>query len=82
MGVVYGFAGIVNNAKHFSLEPKLPSAWNSIKFKLRLHGNECLFTIYQDEVQIELMSGKGIEVYVYNKRVKVEPENSKMVCEY
>lgn len=82
IGVVYGFAGIVNNAKHFSLEPKLPSAWNSIKFKLRLHGNECLFTIYQDEVQIELMSGKGIEVYVYNKRVKVEPENSKMVCEY
>lgn len=81
-GVVYGFAGVVNNAEHFSLEPKLPSAWNSIKFKLRLHNNECLFTIYQNEVHVELTSGKACEVYVYGKKVRVTPQHVKEVCKY
>ncbi len=81
-GVVYGFAGIVNNAEHFSLEPKLPAAWNMIKFKLRLHGNECLFTIYQNEVQVQLTSGKACEVYVYGQRIFVDTKKPRMVCKY
>ncbi|MCV3741015.1 hypothetical protein OF387_07230 [Lentilactobacillus hilgardii] len=64
------------------MEPKLPSAWNSIKFKLRLHNNECLFTIYQNEVHVELTSGKACEVYVYGKKVRVTPQHVKEVCKY
>lgn len=81
-GIVYGFAGIVNNADHFSLEPHLPEVWNCIKFRLQLHHNELLFTIYQDQVEVELMSGKGMALSVYNKKVKVTPEDPKKVAPY
>lgn len=81
-GVVYGFAGVVNNAKHFSLEPKLPAAWNMIRFKLRLRRTEVLFTIYQNEVQVELMHGKACEIYVYDKKVAVDSSHPKESCRY
>ncbi|WP_243674092.1 glycosyl hydrolase family 65 protein [Lentilactobacillus kisonensis] len=81
-GIVYGFAGIVNNADHFSLEPHLPDAWNCVKFRLQLHHCELLFTIYQDQVEVELMSGKGMALSVYNKKIKVTPEDPKQICQY
>ncbi|MCT3553247.1 glycoside hydrolase family 65 protein [Lentilactobacillus buchneri] len=81
-GIMYGFAGIVNNATSFSLEPHLPSTWNCLKFKVHLYGNEFKFTIYQDSVEVELLSGEGTDITVYSHRKHLTPDNNRETWQY
>lgn len=79
---MYGFAGIVNNASSFSLEPHLPSTWNCLKFKVHLYGDEFKFTIYQDSVAVELMNGEGADITVYKQQKNLTPENPRETWKY
>ena len=81
-GIIYGFAGVVNNAKSFSLQPHLPVTWNCLKFKMHLYGNEFQFIIYQDTVEVDLISGKGADITVANEKKQLSHQNPKQMWTY
>ncbi|PAK68685.1 glycosyl hydrolase family 65 protein, partial [Staphylococcus haemolyticus] len=81
-GIMYGFVGIVNNATSFSLKPHLPVTWNCVKFRVHLYGNEFKFSVYQDSVEAELLSGKGADISVYDDKKHLTPKHAKETWHY
>lgn len=52
--IVKGFAGLVLTENGVSFKPALPSAWESLAFKIRIRG--CLLTIKMDASGIDIFS--------------------------
>ncbi|GAY72161.1 glycoside hydrolase family 65 protein [Lentilactobacillus kosonis] len=81
-GVFYGFAGVVNNAEIFSMDPKLPAQWNSVKFRIFLYGSEYIFAIYEHEVHVSLLSGKGSTIKIAGAKCELDSESPDQVIKY
>ena len=56
LSIIYGFAGLRDFDGDLSFTPRLPSDWNSLKFKLR-HGNILLSVEYTHERAVYSIAG-------------------------
>ncbi len=81
-GIFYGFAGVVNNAETFSMYPKLPSQWNSVKFRIFLYNSEYIFAIYEHEVRVSLLSGTGTTMIIAGAECELTRESPNQVIKY
>jgi alpha,alpha-trehalose phosphorylase len=72
-GLVYGFAGLIDTGDHLEFRPRLPSAWTSMRFRLRRHGCSLEVVIDGDVATVELISGHSVPIRMPDGRdVRVE----------
>lgn len=76
MDVVYGFAGLVNNADQFTLNPNLPKQWQRLSFKLQIADSEYQFEIQPQQVTVQLLSGPGMQLVIWDTPVTLSPTDT------
>ena len=60
--VVHGFAGLVDSGDVVSLEPRLPDAWEQVRFSLLRHGSDLRITLGRDGTVVEVVSGGPVPI--------------------
>jgi alpha,alpha-trehalose phosphorylase len=61
-GVVHGFAGMVEQGNHIEFTPRLPSCWESVRFRLRRHGSKMQIDVDPHGLTLTVLSGSGVPV--------------------
>ncbi|MFR4492378.1 MAG: glycoside hydrolase family 65 protein, partial [Clostridium perfringens] len=64
-GIVNGFAGLRTNKGVLELNPTIPKEWNAYSFKIFYKKNLLEIKISKDEIEIRLLEGENLELYVY-----------------
>ncbi|WP_105616218.1 glycoside hydrolase family 65 protein [Vallitalea okinawensis] len=72
--VVFGFAGIsINKENQLCIDPEMPPQWKEVIFKIHFHGSQLQIQVNcENEVSVELLSGKGIDIIINGKSLRVE----------
>ncbi|MDK0537886.1 glycosyl hydrolase family 65 protein [Clostridium perfringens] len=68
-GIVNGFAGLRTNKGVLELNPTIPKEWNAYSFKIFYKKNLLEIKISKDEIEIRLLEGENLELYVYGEKV-------------
>lgn len=68
-GIVNGFAGLRTNKGILELNPTIPKEWNAYSFKIFYKKNLLEIKISKDEIEIRLLEGENLELYVYGEKV-------------
>jgi alpha,alpha-trehalose phosphorylase len=61
-GVVHGFAGMVEQGNHIEFTPRLPAAWDSLRFRLCRHGSVLQVDLDPDGLTVTVLTGGGVPV--------------------
>ena len=61
-GVVHGFAGMVEQGNHIEFTPRLPAAWDSLRFRLSRHGSILQIDLDPDGLTVTVLTGSGVPV--------------------
>ncbi|EHK2355105.1 glycoside hydrolase family 65 protein [Clostridium perfringens] len=67
-GIVNGFAGLRTNKGILELNPTIPKEWNAYSFKIFYKKNLLEIKISKDEIEIRLLEGENLELYVYGEK--------------
>lgn len=73
--IIYGFAGVMNNAAVFTLQPHLPIQWQRLAFKLTLRDCEYAFEIMQTEVTVTLVKGGYGKMVIANQTIELTSDH-------
>lgn len=68
-GIVNGFAGLRTNKGILELNSTIPKEWNAYSFKIFYKKNLLEIKISKDEIEIRLLEGENLELYVYGEKV-------------
>ncbi|WP_228389302.1 glycoside hydrolase family 65 protein [Cumulibacter manganitolerans] len=68
--LVYGFGGMRDYADDITFDPRLPLGWESLRFRVMLHGNRLEVTLRQDALEL-CVDGDDVEVGVRGQRYRV-----------
>jgi alpha,alpha-trehalose phosphorylase len=63
-GIVHGFAGMVEQGNHIEFTPRLPAAWDSLRFRLRRHGSFLQIDLDPDGLTLTVLTGSGVPVRI------------------
>jgi alpha,alpha-trehalose phosphorylase len=63
-GIVNGFAGMVEQGNHLEFSPRLPSAWESLSFRLQRHGSTLQVDVDAEGLTLQVLAGSGVPVQV------------------
>ena len=76
MSVVKGFGGmrVKDGMVHFN--PYLPSAWQSIAFKVRFRGSSLEVKVTKNAVEVQNLSAKAIDVMIHGEKKHVAAHQS------
>jgi kojibiose phosphorylase len=79
--VVLGFAGVKSKEDRLSINPSLPKAWQSLRFKLKWRGHNFEFRVYKNKTEVFLRTAKKVRlpIEVYNKTYYIHANESLMV---
>ncbi len=69
MSIIYGFAGMRNYDGALSFDPRLPSSWGSLTFRLRYRDNRIRATFSHESYAFELLEGNEVEFTVCGTEV-------------
>jgi alpha,alpha-trehalose phosphorylase len=72
MGLVYGFGGFRHHRGRFTLDPHLPSGWDRLRFRLRLHGVPAVIDLTQEAVAVAVEGGE-LALSIRGEPVVVRP---------
>ena len=61
-GIVHGFAGMVEQGNHLEFTPRLPAAWDGLRFRLRRHGSVLQIDLDPDGLTVTTLTGSGVPV--------------------
>jgi alpha,alpha-trehalose phosphorylase len=61
-GIVYGFAGMVEQGDHLEFSPRLPSAWDGVTFHLLRHGSRMRIDLDPAGLTLTVLTGSGVPV--------------------
>jgi maltose phosphorylase len=64
MSVVYGFGGMKIREGLLSFDPRLPSNWNKLSFKILYRGRTLRVTIDKRKLVIENLEGEGVDLFL------------------
>ncbi len=73
MAIVKGFAGLRTEEGALEVSPRVPTAFHSFAFKIRIQTRLIEFRIQGGELGMELLHGPAIMVKVYDKCLTLEP---------
>ncbi len=60
--LVHGFGGMADTGEHLRFAPRLPSAWTSMRYRLRRHGCELAVTVDPDGCTVEVETGTAVPI--------------------
>lgn len=69
MAVVYGFGGLRIKVNGLHLEPRLPKAWQGLRFSFSYEDAQIEVNVTEEKCVITLLKGQQKELYVYGKKV-------------
>jgi alpha,alpha-trehalose phosphorylase len=72
MSLTYGFGGMRDFDGTLSFNPRLPAAWDRLKFPLRFHRRQVVVDITHESCTLELQEGDPLTVKVRGKEVRLE----------
>lgn len=71
--LIYGFAGLRDHNGLVSFDPRLPEAWPSLTFPLRVRGSRLRVRLRAESISFEVEEGGPVEVSVRTDHVTVHP---------
>jgi alpha,alpha-trehalose phosphorylase len=74
MAIVYGFGGLRDHGGHISFDPKLPSDWNRLRFRLMIRGRRLVVDIERTRLTLQL-DGDPLELQVSGRPVLLEDDS-------
>ncbi|WP_181311905.1 glycoside hydrolase family 65 protein [Nocardioides campestrisoli] len=75
--LVNGFGGMRDYQRRLTFEPRLPSTWGSLTFRVTWLGNRIRVHLTQERITFEVVQGDGaVELEVRGQTYKVSPEHS------
>jgi alpha,alpha-trehalose phosphorylase len=74
MALMYGFAGLDDHDGHLRFDPRLPSSWRGMDFRLRFHDRQLAIALTHNAATIRLVTGEPLEVEVRGEVVRVTSE--------
>jgi alpha,alpha-trehalose phosphorylase len=78
--LVYGFAGMRDYNGEVTFDPRLPSGWQSLTFRITLHGSRLKVSLSRNELSFILEVGESATVVVRGQSVTVTPEEPATVA--
>ncbi|MTV27643.1 glycoside hydrolase family 65 protein [Nitriliruptoraceae bacterium ZYF776] len=73
MSLTYGFGGMRDHDGHLTFDPRLPSSWRRLSFRLRFHDRGLVVEVTHDTVTLTVVDGDRLDVEVRGHRVSLEP---------
>jgi alpha,alpha-trehalose phosphorylase len=61
-GIVHGFAGMVEQGDHIEFTPRLPAAWDGLRFRLCRHGSILQIDLDPDGLTVTVLTGSSVPV--------------------
>ncbi len=77
--LVWGFGGVRDYNGIVSMDPRLPSGWEGIRYRLTIKGSRLRVELRRESVQLRVESGEGVEVLVRGERMQVRPNEPLMI---
>ncbi|POR04137.1 kojibiose phosphorylase [Alkalispirochaeta sphaeroplastigenens] len=73
MAITYGFGGMRNYNGALSFDPRLPSTWGNLSFRVRYHQSRIEVTLERERYRFELIEGEPAEITVCGTPLKLLP---------
>lgn len=77
--LVHGFGGMRDYYGELTFDPRLPHGWDELSYKLQIRQNKLSVHVRQDEMELQLLSGEGMQVQVRGQRVRLQEGESVVV---
>jgi alpha,alpha-trehalose phosphorylase len=74
MALTYGFGGMRDHHGRLSFEPRLPSAWRSLRFNLRFRTRQLLVDLSHDRFRVELTEGDPLTIVMRGEEIELRPD--------
>jgi alpha,alpha-trehalose phosphorylase len=69
--LVYGFGGMRDHNGTLTFDPRLPTDWPRLTFRLQVRGSRLLVEVERERISFTLCEGDALEVSVRGQRVTV-----------
>jgi alpha,alpha-trehalose phosphorylase len=69
--LVFGFGGFRDHGGRFTFDPRLPSQWSSLTFRLTIEGTRVRVTVRPDEIEFLVEDGEKVDLEVRGVAVQV-----------
>jgi len=69
--LVFGFGGFRDHGGRFTFDPRLPSQWSSLTFRLTIEGTRVRVTVRPDEIEFLVEDGEKVDLEVRGESVQV-----------
>ena len=69
--LVFGFGGFRDHGGRFTFDPRLPSQWSSLTFRLTIESARVRVTVRPDEIEFTVEDGEKVELEVRGEPVQV-----------
>jgi alpha,alpha-trehalose phosphorylase len=79
-GIVHGFAGMVERGDAVSFSPRLPDAWEAVRFSIRRHGSTLRVELGREGCTLTVLDGLGVPIIDDGARIVVTPESPHRIC--
>jgi alpha,alpha-trehalose phosphorylase len=71
VSLVYGFAGLRDDHGRIAFSPRLPAAWERLRFQMQVREARLQVTLERDAATYELLGGGPLEVHHYGRPVEL-----------
>ncbi|AYG03523.1 glycoside hydrolase family 65 protein [Gryllotalpicola protaetiae] len=77
--LVWGFGGVRDYLGVVSMDPRLPSGWEGLRYRLTVKGSRLRVELRRESVQLRVEEGDGVEVTVRGDKVFVRPGEPRLI---
>ncbi|AMM22122.1 kojibiose phosphorylase [Frondihabitans sp. PAMC 28766] len=70
--LVYGFGGMRDHGGRITFNPRLPSTWDDLTFRMTVRGSRMRVDLTQHDITFTIEEGTNVTVHVHHERVEVE----------
>jgi alpha,alpha-trehalose phosphorylase len=71
--LAYGFGGMRDYDGKLSFDPRLPSTWPELRFRITWHGTRLLVTVTRSAIRLDIVSGDAVHFSVRGAAYTVAP---------
>jgi alpha,alpha-trehalose phosphorylase len=72
--LAYGFGGMRDHGGRLTFNPRLPSDWESLTFRMTVKGSRMRVDLRQDDITFTIEEGTGVTVHVHHERVEISAD--------
>jgi len=74
--LVHGFAGLRDTGHELQFAPRIPAAWDGLRFRLQRHGSLVEVSVTADQATVTVVSGANVPVRIGDEVDSVAPGES------